>query len=455
MDITTLLAMATSKAPSQSTQVGATLDTGFALALQQVAHQTARQGGPMPAAAGEATTASVDGAAVGPDSLELMPDEPEGAALPIALTPLAESIARAGNAVSKTDDLGRSAERQEAMPSSDASLSHEYELLRSAEEDQLAEIRERMALIAGAGLAPASSEMVTASQWGREASLQQLQGRAMPTAQLSDVPSTKAASISSGLSSGSYSLAGDELLLDPAQQRQGSGTAPREMAGNYRAADAQLNAAPMPSINAQGEVKLEATPIGGTQFSGRGDFNQQSATSVADTGLASAIPGASSAAQSTSPGVAGAPTAALAAPVASQPWGQQLGQQLVRLAQGGDQRVELRLNPAELGPLSITLKMSEQGAQAQFLSNHAHVRAAVEQAIPQLREALEEQGISLGETMVGEHSQGQQEQPSFARQSERSSNISSGTANGDADINDIGTHQTVDPLLEGRVDLYA
>ena len=34
------------------------------------------------------------------------------------------------------------------------------------------------------------------------------------------------------------------------------------------------------------------------------------------------------------------------------------------------------------------------------------VRGAVEQAIPQLREALAEQGIALGEAMVGEHRQG-------------------------------------------------
>ena len=96
----------------------------------------------------------------------------------------------------------------------------------------------------------------------------------------------------------------------------------------------------------------------------------------------------------------------LQAPVASAPWQQQLGQQMVGLAQRGDQQMELHLNPRELGPLSVSLKLDDQGAQAHFFSSHSTVRGAVEQAIPQLREALAEQGIALGEAMVGEHRQG-------------------------------------------------
>jgi len=96
----------------------------------------------------------------------------------------------------------------------------------------------------------------------------------------------------------------------------------------------------------------------------------------------------------------------LQAPVASAPWNQQLGQQMVGLAQRGDQHMELHLNPRELGPLSVSLKLDDQGAQAHFFSSHATVRGAVEQAIPQLREALAEQGIALGEAMVGEQRQG-------------------------------------------------
>ena len=146
----------------------------------------------------------------------------------------------------------------------------------------------------------------------------------------------------------------------------------------------------------------------------------------------------------------------LSAPVQSQAWSNQLGQQLVQFArQGGEQRIEMRLNPAELGPLSVTLKTTEQGAQAQFLSAHAPVRQALEQAIPQLREALAEQGISLGEASVGE--QRQQDAQTFAGgqsgQGQRGTTSDSDLDLADSDTLTPATSATV--ALDGRVDLYA
>lgn len=130
-------------------------------------------------------------------------------------------------------------------------------------------------------------------------------------------------------------------------------------------------------------------------------------------GAASEGPLANTAASSGGPAAAPAPEAPrpsapppiLQAPVASQPWRQELGRQVVELVQRGGERMELRLNPRELGPLSVTLKVDDGGAQAQFFSAHAAVRGAVEQAIPQLREALAQQGIALGEASVGEQRQ--------------------------------------------------
>ncbi|SOC56984.1 flagellar hook-length control protein FliK [Chromohalobacter canadensis] len=103
-------------------------------------------------------------------------------------------------------------------------------------------------------------------------------------------------------------------------------------------------------------------------------------------------------------------TATLTPQVGMAEWGQSLGQQVVRMAQRGDQQVELRLHPAELGPLSVSLKMGDQQqANLQFFSAHGAVRHALEAAIPQLREALADSGIALGETSVGEQDQFQQQ----------------------------------------------
>jgi flagellar hook-length control protein FliK len=147
--------------------------------------------------------------------------------------------------------------------------------------------------------------------------------------------------------------------------------------------------------------------------------------------------------------------ATLATPFTNPAWSQQLSQQLVQISQrGGEQHVQMQLHPAELGPLSISLKFSEQGAQAHFLSAHAQVRQVLEQAIPQLREALAEQGISLGETSVGE--QRDPNAQAFAQ-----SGGQQGSEFG-SDGGDIGSDETLtrvaesSPLiLNGRVDLYA
>lgn len=92
----------------------------------------------------------------------------------------------------------------------------------------------------------------------------------------------------------------------------------------------------------------------------------------------------------------------ITSPVDSPQWQDDLGQQVVAMVRRGDQQVDMRLNPADLGPLSISLNMSEGGVQVQFQSAHASVRAAVEQALPQLQTVLAAQGLALGEASVND-----------------------------------------------------
>lgn len=109
--------------------------------------------------------------------------------------------------------------------------------------------------------------------------------------------------------------------------------------------------------------------------------------------------------------LAGQPTPAAAAAAASRPvvapplydsqWPQALGQQMIRLGTQGQQSAELQLNPPDLGPLKVVLNVVNDQAQAQFVSPHQAVRAAVEAALPHLRTALSENGIQLGHTSVG------------------------------------------------------
>lgn len=130
-----------------------------------------------------------------------------------------------------------------------------------------------------------------------------------------------------------------------------------------------------------------------------------------------ALPGfASGTASAAAPATAERLPVSVAPAVGSSEWGSALGQQLIRLGPGGQHVAELNLNPAQLGPLKVTLTVSDNQAQIQFVSAHAAVRQAVEAALPQLRSTFADNGISLGQTSVGADSQQpRQQDPSLAQ----------------------------------------
>lgn len=97
-------------------------------------------------------------------------------------------------------------------------------------------------------------------------------------------------------------------------------------------------------------------------------------------------------------------TPMLNAQLGSDEWQQALSQQIVMFSRNGQQNAELRLHPADLGAIQISLKLDNDQAQINMASSHSHVRAALEAALPQLRTALAESGINLGQSQVSSDS---------------------------------------------------
>jgi flagellar hook-length control protein FliK len=92
-------------------------------------------------------------------------------------------------------------------------------------------------------------------------------------------------------------------------------------------------------------------------------------------------------------------------------WGDELSQKIVWLVGQQQQTAEIRLNPAHLGPIEITLNIThDQGIQAhaQFVSSHLVVREALESALPKLREMMAENGIMIANVTVDSNSSQQQ-----------------------------------------------
>ncbi|MFJ3457647.1 flagellar hook-length control protein FliK [Scandinavium goeteborgense] len=94
------------------------------------------------------------------------------------------------------------------------------------------------------------------------------------------------------------------------------------------------------------------------------------------------------------------PVATVSTPPESPEWKHSISQQIVMFSRNGIHNAEIRLHPEELGSLHITLRLHQEQAQVHIVSEHAQVRQAMEQAMPQLRAAMAESGIQLGQANV-------------------------------------------------------
>lgn len=119
--------------------------------------------------------------------------------------------------------------------------------------------------------------------------------------------------------------------------------------------------------------------------------------------------GAPGAAASTADGSIGsAPT--IVTPLDQPRWPQEFAAEVTRLAQAlptGHHTIRLHVNPPELGPVHITLQVGDATTQASFVSPHAHVRHALENALGDLQQQFAQAGLSLGQASVGDQQAGQ------------------------------------------------
>jgi flagellar hook-length control protein FliK len=205
----------------------------------------------------------------------------------------------------------------------------------------------------------------------------------------------------------------------------GRGTAARALV-SATAAEQLASAAQQPE--AADDAQAKAAPIAAVAAATAGDLDNQ--PPVAPIALPQPTAVATASSDSTNDAAATrAPVHTIAPEVGSDRWAPALGQQLARMSTSGNHTAELNLNPAGLGPLKVTLSMGDNQAQAMFVSAHESVRKAIEAALPQLRNSLSEQGITLGQTSVGAETrqpfgndaafaqqQSQQQQQNAARQ---------------------------------------
>ncbi|MFQ6370325.1 flagellar hook-length control protein FliK [Shewanella sp. YIC-542] len=125
-------------------------------------------------------------------------------------------------------------------------------------------------------------------------------------------------------------------------------------------------------------------------------------------------------------------------------------QQLLTMVNNGIQHAEIRLDPPDLGAMTVKLQVQGEHTQVQFHVTQTHTRELLEQSMPRLRDLLQQQGMQLAD---GQVSQGGGQQ-SHARQQAEQGGFGNGTS---GEISGEETTVGAEPLLTSTsaIDYYA
>lgn len=105
---------------------------------------------------------------------------------------------------------------------------------------------------------------------------------------------------------------------------------------------------------------------------------------------------------------------ALGVPFGQTGYSEALVEKVMWMSSQNLRSAEIRLDPAELGPLEIHIQSRGQEHQIQFVSLNPSVREALEAQVFRLREMFTEQGLDLQNVSVSDQSAGQQQQQQAA-----------------------------------------
>jgi flagellar hook-length control protein FliK len=163
------------------------------------------------------------------------------------------------------------------------------------------------------------------------------------------------------------------------------------------------------------------------------------AAAVASAGTEAApVPAAANAAQaSASPPTAAASVPRIDIPLQDPAWADALNDRVTFIAGKDMRNAEIRLHPAELGPIRVQVSVDDRGTHVSFVAHHAATRDAIEQAMPRLRDLFADQGLSLGQTSVSE-------------QGVKQDRGGQGAERNALQIPDIESDDAVEPLVSGK-----
>ena len=134
-------------------------------------------------------------------------------------------------------------------------------------------------------------------------------------------------------------------------------------------------------------LEVGSKPVLGNSGTGVTVPTVVSPPSVAPTGQAIAAPA------STAP----VPAFSIDVPVLDPAWQTAMNERVVWMAARNVQTAELRLTPAELGPLTVQVSVEDKSVSLSLSAAHAVTREVLEAALPKLRDMLADNGMNLAD----------------------------------------------------------
>lgn len=149
---------------------------------------------------------------------------------------------------------------------------------------------------------------------------------------------------------------------------------------------------------------------------------------------------------------AGSLSTLIETPVRDASWGERISERVLTMVSGQLKTAEIRLTPAELGPVRVQVSIDDGAANVTFHAQQSLTRDAIEQALPRLREMLAENGLSLGQANVGEQgsAEGNRDQSSKNTEMTRTTDDLSGDA-----VNEDSTMRPQVVSADSLVDTFA
>lgn len=136
-------------------------------------------------------------------------------------------------------------------------------------------------------------------------------------------------------------------------------------------------------------------------------------------------------------------------------WNQAVNQKVVWMVGAGDHSATLTLNPPDLGPLQVVLKMGNDHVDTTFISDNPEVRQALQDGMSMLRDKMQESGIQLGNANVSSNEQSQRDFQQAA-QNRAQQSFGKQVDNSGQDVGeDLPKPQVKQSVSNGLVDTFA